>query len=110
MISRLNVLGCVVTSLLVGSSAFGGSAAVSVADLGRGPLNAGVDQNHDIIWHDASTGQVTLHFLTDTGLDLIESEFTLDGLELTEGLEGTEYSAGTIVFNNNGLGPLTAVP
>ncbi|MDG2422805.1 MAG: VCBS repeat-containing protein [Phycisphaerales bacterium] len=104
MISRLNVLGCVVTSLLVGSSAFGGSAAVSVADLGRGPLNAGVDQNHDIIWHDASTGQVTLHFLTDTGLDLIESEFTLDGLELTEGLEGTEYSAGTIVFNNNETG------
>ncbi|MEE2908186.1 MAG: hypothetical protein VX527_10210, partial [Planctomycetota bacterium] len=100
--SKLNMVGCLATSLLLGSAAWGGSIAVSVADLGRGPANAPADLNHDIIRHDTGTGRVTIHHVDHTGLDLIESEFTLDGLELTDDQAGTEYSAGQIIFNNNG--------
>jgi len=100
--SRWNLLGCVLTGLLLGTSAIGSDVAVSVTDLGRGPQNASPDQNHDIIRHDPSSGRVTLHFMTSSGIDLIESEFTLDGLEIADGFEGEEYSAGSIIFNNNG--------
>ena len=101
--SRWNLLGCVLTGLLLGTSAIGSDVAVSVTDLGRGPQNASPDQNHDIIRHDPSSGRVTLHFMTSSGIDLIESEFTLDGLEIADGFEGEEYSAGSIIFNNNCL-------
>ena len=97
---KWNLLGCVSTSLLIGASAFGDSVAVSVTDLGCGPQNCGPDTHADIIRHDASTGEITLHYMTQNGLDLIESDFTLDGLTI-EGDGGENYSAGIINFNNN---------
>ncbi len=90
------------TSLLLGASALGDSVAVSVVDLGCGTANCAPDSHADIIRHDASTGEITLHYMTETGLDLIESDFTLDDLVLEAGNEGVDYSAGNIIFNNNG--------
>jgi len=97
--SKWNVLGCVVTSVVLGSAAWGESVAVSLVDLGCGPENCAQDDRADMVWHDTSTGEVTLLFMTDTGLDLIESDFTLDGVEITEGAGGQDYQPGTISFS-----------
>lgn len=101
--NRWNLIGCMATSLLLGASALGGSVAVSVVDLGCGTPNCGPDTNSDIIRHDASTGEITLHYMTPTGIDLIESEFTLDDL-IIEDVGNGNYSAGVVVFNNSGTG------
>ncbi|MDG2095620.1 MAG: VCBS repeat-containing protein [Phycisphaerales bacterium] len=98
-----NLIGCTATSLLLGASALGGSVAVSVVDLGCGTPNCGPDTHGDIIRHDASTGEITLHYMTQSGVDLIESEFTLDDLVI-EDVGNGNYSAGTIIFNNTGTG------
>jgi hypothetical protein len=97
-----NLIGCTATSLLLGVPALGESVAVSVVDLGCGTANCAPDSHADIIRHDSSTGEITLHYMTQTGLDLIESDFTLNQLILGSGNEGTGYSAGNIIFNSNG--------
>jgi hypothetical protein len=105
IISKWNVAGCVITSAIMSSAAWSSPQAVNVTDLGCGPENCGQDQRGDIVWHDSNTGRVTLHYLTDTGINLISSDFTLDGIDIPEGTGGQDYRPGTIFFSfPNGSG------
>ncbi|MCH2132844.1 MAG: VCBS repeat-containing protein [Phycisphaerales bacterium] len=99
MMTKQTVLGCALTSFLISAPAWSESTAVGVADLGCGPAACGPDGSADIIHHDPSTGGVTLHYLSGTGIDLLESDFTLDGVEIVDGGAGDNYEPGQITFS-----------
>ncbi|MCH2151949.1 MAG: VCBS repeat-containing protein [Phycisphaerales bacterium] len=99
MISKWNMAGCAITSVIMTSAVWSNPQAVNVTDLGCGPENCGQDSRGDIVWHDPATGRVTLHYLTDNGVSLISSDFTLDGIEIPEGAGGQGYQPGTILFS-----------